>query len=129
MRKPIREILAENLTAWMSRSGSLGTEQALAMRAGVAQSSVHRAKTAATGTSIDNVDALAKAFGRRAHDLLYPYEADTQIDLEPPLSELAQAIAKAFDELKANDQKLIKDLIFLRLANAKPESYSHQALK
>ncbi|MGE8162985.1 helix-turn-helix domain-containing protein [Paraburkholderia sp. NPDC080076] len=83
-RKPIREVLAENVRAHMSRNAAVDTQTKLASRAGISQSSVARVLAGNVDTQIGIVAALATAIGVAPGRLLDDPEAvpDLQIDQE-----------------------------------------------
>ena len=83
--------IAANLDAWMAASPNLDTLKKVAARAGVGFGTVQRARNGDGNTTIKNLTAIARAFGRSIDDLLrapdtYP-KNDTVTNLparEPP---------------------------------------------
>lgn len=66
----IRHTIAENLTAWMERAPGLDTLKKVAARSGVSFGTVQRVKKAEVNLTVDNLKAIAAAFGRDPADLL-----------------------------------------------------------
>jgi transcriptional regulator with XRE-family HTH domain len=62
--------VAYNLDKLMRETPSLDTQQKLARRSGVGQSSIGRIRRGEISTTVDTLDALALAFGLTAADLL-----------------------------------------------------------
>ncbi|MDQ7981368.1 helix-turn-helix domain-containing protein [Paraburkholderia sp. SARCC-3016] len=83
-RKPLREVLAENVRAQMSRNVAIDTQQKLAKRAGISQSSVARVLAGNVDTQISILAALAAAIGVQPGRLLEDEASapDLQIDRE-----------------------------------------------
>jgi transcriptional regulator with XRE-family HTH domain len=124
----ITKIIAANLDAWMASSSNLTTIKKVAARAGVGFGTVRRARNGDGNTTIQNLDAIARAFKRHPTDLLqtnqpYPINA-TVIDVgarEPPplIGELLVVAAQINDrglaellgrakELAAQHPKILK---------------------
>lgn len=79
MRKPIkptaaREILAANLNALMAHQGH--ANRSLAMKIGIGEGTIQRARRAQSGVTLDNIEAIARYYGLEVWQLLTP-------DLEP----------------------------------------------
>ncbi len=68
----ITQIIAKNLQAWMRDSRDLQTIKALAKKSGVGFGTAQRAKNGIGNTTIQNLDAIAKTFGRHVADLIQP---------------------------------------------------------
>jgi hypothetical protein len=66
----ITQIIAGNLTDWMAKNPHLDTIDKVRKRAQVGFGTVRRAKNGDGNTTIQNLASIAKAFGRRAEDLL-----------------------------------------------------------
>jgi transcriptional regulator with XRE-family HTH domain len=62
--------IAENLSAWMDESPNLDTLKKVAAKSGVGFGTVRRARNGDGNTTIKNLTAIAKAFGRSIEDLL-----------------------------------------------------------
>jgi transcriptional regulator with XRE-family HTH domain len=75
----IRATVSRNLSAWMSGNANLDTLKKIAAKSGVGFGTVQRAKNGDGNTTIQNLELIAKAFRRRAIDLLAesdePYSA------------------------------------------------------
>lgn len=69
--------IAANLDAWMAASPNLDTLKKVAARAGVGFGTVRRARNGDGNTTIKNLTAIAKAFGRSIEDLLRAPDYDT----------------------------------------------------
>lgn len=67
----IHETIAKNLSDWMKGPPELTIKQ-LAAKSGVGFGTVRRAKNADGNITIQNLEAIAGAFGRKATDLLVP---------------------------------------------------------
>ncbi|MBS4097338.1 MAG: helix-turn-helix transcriptional regulator [Sulfuricella sp.] len=103
----IASVIAHNLSAWMSGSASLGTIKALSKASGVGFGTVRRARNADGNITVQNLEAIARAFKRHAIDLLndpsttYPISATTTNDIpaacepSPDESELLQGFRLA----------------------------------
>ena len=68
--RPANEILAKNIRSLMEGHPTLGTQVALAKRAGIAQSSIGRILSAAVHPQLDAIEAIASAFKVSVADLL-----------------------------------------------------------
>ena len=68
----ITAIIAANLDAWMAKAPALGTIKKVAARAGIGFGTVRRARNGDGNTTIQNLAAIAQAFGRRVEDLIRP---------------------------------------------------------
>lgn len=77
-RKPLREVLAANVRAYMSRIPAIDTQVKLAKKAGISQSSVARVLAGNVDTQIGIVEALASAIGVPPGTLL---QADAESEL------------------------------------------------
>lgn len=66
----ITDHIAANLDAWMAASPNLDTLKKVAARAGVGFGTVRRARNGDGNTTIKNLTAIARAFGRHIEDLL-----------------------------------------------------------
>lgn len=100
--KPIREILADNVRAFMGQIDAVSTQVKLAKRAGVAQSSVNRVLGAQVDTQIGVVEALASAFGVPAGALLIEHGH---------LGDDIGAIARKIATLSADDRKKVEAFV------------------
>lgn len=68
----ITTIVAANLNAWMDGNPSLNTSKKLSARSGVGFGTVQRARNGDGNTTIKNLAAIARAFGRSTEDLIRP---------------------------------------------------------
>lgn len=66
----IAKVISDNLTAWMEASPHLKTIKALAKASQVGFGTVRRAKNGDGNITVQNLEAIARAFRRRAIDLL-----------------------------------------------------------
>ena len=66
----IASVIAHNLSAWMDASSNLGTIKALSKASGVGFGTVRRAKNGDGNITVQNLEAIARAFKRSAIDLL-----------------------------------------------------------
>jgi hypothetical protein len=80
----ITQIIAGNLTDWMAKNPHLDTLDKVRKRAQIGFGTVQRAKNVDGNTTIQNLAAIAKAFGRRVEDLLVLPEGVTCLHLEQP---------------------------------------------
>lgn len=64
------QVIAQNLSKWMAEFPHRRTLEEVAQDAGVGFGTVRRAKTGDGNLTIANLEAIAKAFGRTARDLL-----------------------------------------------------------
>lgn len=66
----IASVIAYNLSAWMTASANLGTIKALSKASGVGFGTVRRARNGDGNITVQNLEAIARAFKRKAIDLL-----------------------------------------------------------
>lgn len=66
----IASVIAYNLSAWMGASANLGTIKALSKASGVGFGTVRRARNGDGNITVQNLEAIARAFKRNAIDLL-----------------------------------------------------------
>lgn len=78
----ISHIIAMNLTTWMEGHPSLDTLKKLAARAGVGYGTVRRARKAEGNLTVENAEAIARAFGKTTRELVTPV-ADANMVAEP----------------------------------------------
>lgn len=91
----IASVIAYNLSAWMGASANLGTIKALSKASGVGFGTVRRARNGDGNITVQNLEAIARAFRRKAIDLLaapsvvYSTAPSTNLPLaqEPPPDE------------------------------------------
>lgn len=66
----ITAIIAANLSDWMKTSQTLDTIKKVAARSGAGFGTVQRAKNGDGNTTIQNLELIARAFGRSTEDLI-----------------------------------------------------------
>lgn len=66
----ITDHIAGNLSAWMDQSPNLNTLKKVVAKSGVGFGTVQRARNGDGNTTIKNLTAIAKAFGRNIEELL-----------------------------------------------------------
>lgn len=82
----IARVIAQNLSAWMNASANLGTLKALSKASGVGFGTIQRARNGDGNITVQNLEAIARAFKRTAIDLLAA--PDTEYSSAPPVSPL-----------------------------------------
>lgn len=91
----IARVIAHNLSTWMEASTNLNTLKALSKASGVGFGTVQRAKNGDGNITVQNLEAIAHAFKRKAVDLLadpgLEYSIEPVVNLhfaqEPPVDE------------------------------------------
>lgn len=66
----ITQVIAKNLTDWMTHSSTLNTLKSLSKASGVGFGTVRRAKNGDGNITVQNLASIARAFKRRPIDLL-----------------------------------------------------------
>lgn len=66
----ITKAIAENLSTWMKNHPGLDTIKKLSSKSGVGFGTVRRARNGDGNITVQNLEAIASAFGRRATDLI-----------------------------------------------------------
>lgn len=100
----IVKVIAENLTDWMTAHPFLDTSMKVAKRSGVGFGTVQRAKNGLGNLTVINLEAIARAFGKPAAQLITPKEAKQAEIIPMPertdaaLTELLH-IASALDDV------------------------------
>ncbi|MDE1007537.1 MAG: helix-turn-helix domain-containing protein [Paraburkholderia fungorum] len=115
-RKPLREILADNIRAQMSRNAAVDTQTKLANRAGISQSSVARVLAGNVDTQISIVAALAEAIGTTPSRLLDDQDAEPELQLD----------RERFARLPAAERAKIQS--YIDFVMAQPESANADSL-
>ena len=115
MNTSLRIALAQNIAALMEKTPALDTQVKLAKRSGIAQSSVGRILRGEVAATLDNIEAIAKAFGVSANFLLQ-HETSTQADLVIFGKDLT-TLANGLDPSDLNDV-----LLFIEFKHAKREA-------
>jgi transcriptional regulator with XRE-family HTH domain len=91
----ITEIISRNLSAWMAENPSLGTLEKVSERSGVGYGTVRRAKTGSGNTTANNLEDIARAFGRSAADIV------SETDVAPKPAEVVDLV-KTVDALTSS---------------------------
>ena len=99
----ISAIIAANLDAWMQDTPALNTIKKVSARANVGFGTVRRARIGDGNTTIQNLEAIAKAFQRRPEDLLVVpggtlNEPAAVYEVTPPLIAELLDIAQSMNE-------------------------------
>lgn len=81
-------IVANNLEMWMNNSRDLSSQAKVGTAAGVGQSTVNRVLSREGNVTINSLEAIASAFGRRGYELLLKPKDPTLINYDR--SQLAQ---------------------------------------
>lgn len=81
----MRRIVATNLKQWMDNTSDLDKQSKLATRSGVAQSHIGRILRQESSATVDILDQLSRAFGKKPEELLtsQTIEATTARPLQP----------------------------------------------
>jgi len=122
MGKTVDQVLAENLNRLITSPGSaLASNAAVEKKSGVGQATVDRARKSQPGLSIAKVEAIARAFGLDAWQLLAPDlgvapDSPAQDDPKWPFHRVRAQDLQALDEL---DLGLIEERIVTLLDRAK----------
>ena len=101
----IEDILSRNLSILMDSYPELSSQQRLSKKSGVGQTSVGRMRRAEGSATIDNVHAVARAFGIAAHDLLDP-KLPLRLSTASQASELLIKIAEKVQEGSVDSHQL-----------------------
>jgi transcriptional regulator with XRE-family HTH domain len=101
----ITQTIAKNLQAWMRDSRDLQTIKALANKSGVGFGTAQRARNGIGNTTIQNLDAIAKTFGRHVADLIqsepieYPQASPPQkLIVSEPLPSDVRMLVQGFND-------------------------------
>lgn len=68
----VAKLISENLCAWMKSTPLLDTNEKVSKKAGIGLETVRRIKKGDTNPTIENIAAIANAFGKQAHELVTP---------------------------------------------------------
>jgi transcriptional regulator with XRE-family HTH domain len=102
-----RQVLARNLRLLMDRYPDIGSQKLLFKTTGVTTSTVGRIRRGDVSATIDNIEALAKAFKLTVSQLLDPRLPKLLDDLPPVESrERASAIAAEIQDSNLSDAQL-----------------------
>jgi transcriptional regulator with XRE-family HTH domain len=106
MDKPnLRTQLAQRLREWMDARPDLNTQAKVAKISGVAQTTISRILNAGTGVTLDNLEAIARAFDRHPYEMLI--DSDTQLAQQiAHLPVIQQQHVAAFAQFVANQQQI-----------------------
>lgn len=77
-------VAAHNLKLWMGQNRELSSQQRVADASGVSQASINRMLRNEVSITIANLEAIARAFGRRAYEMLIPPGDATVINYDRP---------------------------------------------
>ena len=97
----IGAIVAKNLELWMSNNRDLSSQAKVAHAAGIGQATVGRVLNREGNTTLNNLEAIAGAFGRRGYELLLKQKDPTIINYD------RTQYAKLSDEDKAKIESFI----------------------
>lgn len=75
-------VVARNLELWMSNSRELPSQTKIAKAAGVGQTTINRVLNREGNITLNNLEAIAKAFGRRGYELLLQHKDPTVINYD-----------------------------------------------
>lgn len=94
----IHKVIADNLDRWMSSSATLDTLEKVADASGVGYSTIRRMRKCEGNPTVKNIEAIAKAFKRKATDLI-----------TPPFNLYAQASATVLraEEVKPDEYQVL----------------------
>lgn len=113
----LRSVLAENLKSLMAATPALSKLPQITKAGGGSNGLLDTIRRAANGTSIDNLEPLARVYGVQAWQLLVP-----GLDpAHPPafgvegFSPLAQDVARMLDAMPDEDQKRRAYALFVQL--------------
>ena len=84
----ISQVIADNLGTWMAANPSLSTIEKVAAKSHVGFGTVRRTRNGEGNTTIQNLDAIAKAFGRRVEHLLIPTTGSAALEQATPYTDL-----------------------------------------
>lgn len=111
----ITKIIALNLTAWMASHPDLDTLQKLSKSSHIGFGTIRRAKNGDGNITVQNLDAIARAFKRQAVDLLTLPDMNTTatepatvyVTQEPPLDE--RELLQGYREASPDVRELMLD--------------------
>lgn len=110
----ITQAISLNLKAWMGSGGSKITLKKLSAASGVGFGTVQRAWNGTGNTTIQNLESIARAFGKHAGDLLIP--PDVPYPVAPPLltaREIAEPSSDVLSFHREKEHPAIKEAISL----------------
>ena len=129
----ITATISRNLTAWMAANPNLDTLKKLAAKSGVGFGTVQRAKNGDGNTTIKNLAAIARAFGRRPEHLLIDPD-DAAQDAPAPVTVMPQQPASPvleapLDAIVAAAEAMTKEGRYVLLGRAEELILRYPALK
>lgn len=89
----IKRTIADNVAAWMAESPTLDTLKKLATRSGVSFGTIQRVRNAEVNLTVENLVAIASAFGRTAAELVTPPDAAGTAYVIPSSNRQASVVA------------------------------------
>lgn len=106
MKYEVRKILADNVAKLMASRPDLDSQQKLRRKAGgkLGQATISRILRCESAATIDNIQAIAEAFGMDAWQLLVP-------GLDPSITPTLQAVSPRELELYRRIAEAAKDLV------------------
>ena len=96
----IGKILSDNITTFMLNDG-IKSRVKLSVDSGLAQSTVNRIINCKASATAESIDAIAKAMGRQAYELLIPKNDKGTINYD----------RRAYSKLPASEQAAIENFI------------------
>ena len=103
-----RDVLARNLSFLMDRYPDVGSQKLLFKLTGVTTSTVGRIRRGEVSATIDNVEALAKAFKISLPELLHPKLPEQHGGLkDPTLRDKAMSLATDIETANLSESQLI----------------------
>ena len=102
-----KHVLAANLAMLMERFPEIGSQKLLYKTTGVATSTVGRIKRGEVSATIDNIEALAKAFKIQVFEMLDPRLRERIKGMGAPnVREQAAALAAEIQDANLNEKQL-----------------------
>ncbi len=87
----IKLIVSRNISRLMSQSQTLDTVKKVSARAGIGFGTVRRARNGDGNTTVENLAAIARAFGVKPEDLLRDLDAEDQPEVvQMPIAAVSQ---------------------------------------
>ncbi len=80
----IRESVGETLNAWMKESARYKNAKSLAKATGVGETTIDRIRAGVGNPTLSNIEAIARAFGKGAAELLIPPGGSTHYSVQEP---------------------------------------------
>lgn len=108
----ISKILSDNITTFMLNDG-IKSRVKLSVDSGLAQSTVNRIINCEASATAESIDAIAKAMGRQAYELLIPKNDKGTINYD----------RRAYSKLPASEQAAIENFIEFIINKNQPISH------